>query len=177
MRNGTQDLHSQIEEFPIYSALMKDQVTLGDYAQALEALSGFYANMELQLIFGLLHHFPKYNYVSRLNLLNHDLLALGIAKDIKPIQNIANLPNKAGILGLLYVVEGSTLGGQIITRHLKERLGSQISDALRFYTLDGKMQADHWAKVKQLFRENLKESDEIVQSVIAARQAFNNLLR
>ena len=79
-------------------------------------------------------------------------------------------------MGLLDVVEGSTLGGQIITRHLLEKLGEQISDARRFYTLDGKMLPDHWTNVKRIFRKYLSDSEEIAQAICSAREAFNRLL-
>jgi heme oxygenase len=101
---------------------------------------------------------------------------LGVEKDDNPIENISSVATKAELLGVLYVVEGSTLGGQIISRHLEARLGLQISEAMRFYTLDGKMLPEHWSTVKRLFRDNLNDSEEIAQTVHSARAAFNSLL-
>jgi heme oxygenase len=176
LRNGTQDLHSLIEVSPKFSGLMKEQVTLGDYIQALELLALFYARRESQILSGTAQYFPDFNYIPRLPLLNRDLRNLGVVKDDNPIENNIALPNKAEILGVLYVVEGSTLGGQIISRHLESKLGLQISEAMRFYTLNGKMLPDHWSTVKRLFRENLKDSEEIAQAVFSARKAFNSLL-
>jgi heme oxygenase len=126
---------------------------------------------------GLSHHFPDYNYIPRLPLLNCDLSSLGEMKEAHLIENIKSLPNKAEILGLLYVVEGSTLGGQIISRHLHDRIGAKIGHAMRFYTLDGKMLPDHWSQVKSLFRENLRDQEGIAQSVSSARDAFQLLLQ
>jgi heme oxygenase len=176
LRNGTQDLHNRIEASPYFSVLMKEHVTIADYVHVLDLLSRFYADCEAQLYFGISHYFPDLKYIPRLPLLNQDLRKLGIIKNDEPIENITSAPNKAYILGVLYVVEGSTLGGQIISRHLQERLGSRISDAMRFYTLDGKMLPDHWSNVKRLFRENLNDSEEIAQTVCSARAAFNSLL-
>jgi hypothetical protein len=59
---------------------------------------------------------------------------------------------------------------------LEVKLGLQISDVMRFYTLDGKMLPDRWASVKGLYRENLNDSEEIAQTVLSAREAFNILL-
>ena len=176
LRNGTQDLHSRIETSTHFSVLMQEQVTLGDYLQALELLSRFYADKESQLIAGITHYFSAFNYIPRQPLLNQDLRKLGIAKDDKPGEFTTAVPSKSEILGLLYVVEGSALGGQIITRHLAQKLGKQISEAMRFYTLDGKMPPDHWTKVKCLFRESLNDREEIAQTVFSAREAFNCLL-
>jgi heme oxygenase len=176
LRKGTQDLHSRIEASPNFSGLMKEQVKLGDYVQALELLTRFYANREPQILLGMAQYFPDFNYISRLPLLNRDLRKLGVLQDDTPVNKTISVPSKAETLGLLYVVEGSALGGQIISRHLEAKLGLQISDAMRFYTLDGKMLSGHWANVKRLFRENLKNSEEIDQAVFSARAAFNSLL-
>jgi heme oxygenase len=176
LRHGTQDLHSRIEAAPNFSGLIKEQVTLCDYVQALKLLSLFYSHREPQLLLGMAQYFPEFNYIPRLPLLSRDLREVGVVQDDNPIENISSVANKAEILGLLYVVEGSTLGGQIISRHLEAKLGLQISEAMRFYTLDGKMLPDHWANVKRLFRDNLKDSEEIARAVFSARKAFSSLL-
>jgi heme oxygenase len=176
LRNGTQDLHSRIEASPHLSGLMSSQVKLGDYVQALELLLRFYADCEARLVLGLSQYYPDFNYIHRLPLLSRDLRELGILSPDNLNENISPVQDKAEILGVLYVVEGSTLGGQIISRHLQDKLGPQIAKALHFYTLDGKMLPDHWTNVKRLIRDNLNDNEQIEQAVGSAREVFISLL-
>ncbi|HEY9155092.1 MAG TPA: biliverdin-producing heme oxygenase, partial [Opitutaceae bacterium] len=59
--------------------------------------------------------------------LREDLAALGVSSgDIDALPRCEELPDltsAARALGSFYVWEGSTLGGQIISRHLREKLG------------------------------------------------------
>ena len=80
----------------------------------------------------------------RLDALRQDLMALGV-----PPEQIAALPRPAlpdlqppgAALGLLYVMEGSTLGGQMIARHLK---AATWLPPLRFFAGHGKQTAALW---------------------------------
>jgi heme oxygenase len=67
----------------------------------------------------------------KLPLLRHDLLRLGLSPStIESIPLCRNVPvpeNFAQALGCAYVLEGSTLGGKIISRHLHQVLGGHTT--------------------------------------------------
>lgn len=75
---------------------------------------------------GLLQDAPFLDPRRRMHLLAADLAVLGaspFAVDALPSCPVPLLGNAAAALGSLYVMEGSTLGGRIIERHVERRLG------------------------------------------------------
>jgi heme oxygenase len=46
---------------------------------------------------------------------------------------LPSLHNRARVMGCLYVLEGSTLGGQAIKRLLMDRFGTSVAEALAFF--------------------------------------------
>lgn len=175
-RHGTRDLHERIETSPLFSCLMTDAVSIAEYVRALQGLHQFYSEIEPSLLAGIKQHLPDSVYLARLNLLEKDLFNLGFASDSTSHTSVTQPHGKAQTLGMLYVVEGSTLGGQIISRHLIGKLGVHVKDALAFYTLDGHLNPNHWGKLKIRFRENLVSPSEIEESIASAREMFLKLL-
>lgn len=76
--------------------------------------------------------------------------------------------SRAKILGACYVLEGSTLGGQFIARHLREKLGVKPGEGDRYFKSYGAEVGARW----QAFREELTRhsSPENDPEIIAAAQ-------
>ncbi|QSQ28369.1 biliverdin-producing heme oxygenase [Pyxidicoccus parkwayensis] len=110
--------------------LMDPGLTLGDYRRHLEALHGFYVPLESQLAARLDGAVPALRAHERwkVPLLEQDLCALGHdASSLARLPRCALLPPLPGVpeaLGCVYVLEGSTLGGQLILRHLKRHFAN-----------------------------------------------------
>lgn len=175
-RHGIRDIHERIEAAPLFSCLMTEAVSPAEYVNALQGLHQFYSEIEPLLLAGIKQYLPDYLYLARLNLLEKDLFSLGVASDSISLRSVAQPPSKAQTLGMLYVVEGSTLGGQIISRHLQGKLGEHMKDVLAFYTLDGNLNTSHWGQLKTCFRENLISQSEIAESIDTSREMFQKLL-
>lgn len=58
--------------------------------------------------------------------------------------DLPDLPSFAHALGALYVLEGSTLGGQIILRHLQARASDVTGGAIAFFTGHGAQTRPMW---------------------------------
>ncbi|MCY1016866.1 biliverdin-producing heme oxygenase [Pyxidicoccus sp. MSG2] len=105
--------------------LMDPGLTPGDYRRHLEALYGFYVPLEAQLAARLEDAVPALRAHERwkVPLLEEDLRTLGHDDgSLARLPRCALLPSLSGVpeaLGCFYVLEGSTLGGQLILRHLK----------------------------------------------------------
>jgi heme oxygenase (biliverdin-IX-beta and delta-forming) len=83
-------------------------------------------------------------------LLAGDLTALGVAgsergESTPPLQ----FSDAGGLLGGLYVVEGSTLGGQVISRLLAARLGLSADTGASGFDPYGARTIDHWERFKR----------------------------
>ncbi len=78
-----------------------------------------------------------------------DLLALGHdAASIAALPRCARLPDVGDLprgLGCLYVIEGSMLGGRVLARALRARLGPAVAGALSFLDAYGERLAALWS--------------------------------
>lgn len=141
VRAQTQPAHQAAEDrFALSSRL----VDLASYGALLVCLHGFYRRTEQALVRLSLwaELSPTLDIAGRVRvpLLERDLAALGLGVPVGPGAPAASLPavSLPSALGQLYVLEGSALGGAIIARQARLRLGPQVPVA--FFSSAGRSQ-------------------------------------
>ncbi len=121
LRRATEHDHARIEAD---LGFVERSLTSARYRRVLEALHGYHAAVEEPL-----RAIPRVASLAldlerrrKLALIERDLRALGLDESALaeiPIASGAPVPRAVGeALGCLYVLEGATLGGRIISRHL-----------------------------------------------------------
>ena len=116
-------------------------------------------------------------------LLERDLrvLGCGAALDARQIPESNVLPSISGVaeaLGCMYVLEGATLGGQIIVRHLRRTLGVEPESGAAFFGSYGAEVGPMWkcfGDVLATYSAAHPAEDEII--VATARETFDALDR
>jgi heme oxygenase len=155
LRARTSALHHRAER----QLGLPDAIKTGDdYRRWLGNFLDFYRPLEARLT-----AFPDWealgiSLASRLHSasLEHDLAVLGCAARPgagAPAELLPDLPTIAHALGALYVLEGATLGGQVILRAILSRPGLSIGGATRFFGGRGRDLGPMW----NAFRERLDE--------------------
>ncbi len=130
--------------------LMEPGLTLEHYRHHLEALHGFYAPLEAALATRLMGLVPELRAAERwkLPLLSRDLLALGHgAASLCLLPRATSLPALKGLpeaLGCFYVLEGATLGGQLILRHLQRHFSGCPAGDFVFFRAYGDNVGPMW---------------------------------
>ncbi len=130
--------------------LLSPDLTLSGYRRHLEALYGLYAPLEAALAACLEDRVPELRLAERwkLPLLEVDLRALGHDE-----ASLARLPRHSGpfrlkgvpeALGALYVLEGATLGGQLILRHLTRHFEGVSAGGFTFFRAYGECVGPMW---------------------------------
>jgi heme oxygenase len=173
LRQATRDLHARLEQSSVFSRLMQSDVTVDDYVRALRALHRSYSTFEPRMIQGLQRIDRRYDYLGRLPLLQKDLTRLGAtpaATEAAPA--LAPTCSRPATLALLYVVEGSSLGGQLVLRQVQARLGPAVNGALAFYALDGHLEKQPWRQAQVLLRSQLSNAEDSAQTLLEARKVF-----
>lgn len=139
LREGTRACHKGLEQrLPFFS----DGFDLLAYQRLIEAYYGFHAPLEAAL--------AGYQGVERNKApaLARDLLALGLdAAQVDALAQCSALPridSEASALGVMYVLEGSTLGGQVLKRAMAERLGVGADSGAGFFDVYGPLTGAHW---------------------------------
>lgn len=177
LREATKEPHRELDHHPLMAALLRPQVTLGDYADALAALHGAYAAAEAGILAFLALRPGLFDYAGRLKLpaLESDLAMLGRV----PVSHRAPLdvPHSLGeLIGVLYTIEGSTLGGQVIARQLAENLGVGIP--LSFYRCYGDAVLPRWQAFLEFAEAACPESelDLALAGAVSCFEAFRRQL-
>lgn len=126
LRRATRFEHAAAEQTAVMRALFEEKLGSAAYIQLLQGYHALYERWEhhhAAWLLGDLKH-SGWQYQTRLRVIESDLCALGAQPTIAPVAaNELTLTQPAldtdpTFWGSLYVVEGSTLGGQIIARRL-----------------------------------------------------------
>ncbi|MFC3563292.1 biliverdin-producing heme oxygenase [Pedobacter jamesrossensis] len=85
--------------------------------------------------------------------------------------------NNAAVLGALYVLEGATLGGNVIRKHILANANFAGSEmGLNYYGVYGEELGLKWKDFVQILNESVLEAD-YKNCVHSANQTFNNLIK
>ena len=152
--------------------LLSPALTCIDYAHAMKILGGWFAAIEKAFFStwsGLLTVTPKADLIAQ------DLASLGEGEHINAtaLKFPANTCQSFA-LGVLYVCEGSTLGGQIIGPRVSRAL--QRNDVTRYYQCYGENTRQHWQEVLALLNQQLRTPEAVAQAIDGAQWAFNSLI-
>jgi heme oxygenase len=177
LKTETAPLHQAIESV---IPLLKPNLKLAEYRSHLIKMLGFYSPLEASLAQYSLAFGDALGIAQRFKTewIHADLIALA-----EPAEHIANAPKCSNIpqitsapkcVGVLYVIEGSTLGAQVIRRSLIEHLDLDETK-LHFYTGYGSETRSMWHSFR-LQAQNLVGESEYKESAESAREIFRLLL-
>ncbi|GGF67891.1 biliverdin-producing heme oxygenase [Paenibacillus albidus] len=181
LRNETAVYHKEIEQNKYAAAIMNQSLTLEDYRNYLEKFYGFVEPAETQAAALLEAQQTGFDLGVRgkTALLERDLLFLGASEqELEKLPRCSELPDISTIprlLGFFYVMEGSTLGGQMITKLLKKNLPVSPETGLEYFNAYGPDTKEQWAGFRQLLTEASAAHQADEQIVEAAKATFHLL--
>jgi heme oxygenase (biliverdin-IX-beta and delta-forming) len=111
----------------------------------------------------------------RAHLFADDLRALGAARDHLPAPQLSPVEDTDQALGRLYVLEGSTLGGTFISRHLATVPGLGPGARVGAFSPYGPETGAMWQAYRRVTRERVATGGDAVRLVDAARDTFGAL--
>ncbi|PNG45595.1 heme oxygenase [Pseudomonas asplenii] len=175
LRAGTAELHIALEKrLPFFSDLLDTQA----FVRLMQAYYGFYLPLEnaLQQSDAIPTDF---DLAARLKtpILLADLLALGVsAAALQSLPQCEQLPlidSSAACLGVLYVLEGATLGGQILRREISSRLGLEANNGAAFLDIYGAATGRRWRDFIEYLGSRPMSAAERAAVVTAAQTTFS----
>ena len=175
LKRETASVHEQVMEESWAKRVLSIDYTLPEYRGLLQKYYGFYLPLETLLLdFGTSVFYP-----ARLKhpLLHQDLNVLHSPDRFDPVI-YSKLPEISGVpsaLGICYVLEGATLGGQIIAKHLKNSLVLKEQEALPFFNGYSPDTAKMWTGLKTQTRDIVRTPQELTVILEAALETFNSL--
>ena len=184
LKTETRAAHADTESVPFNGRMISGQLPLQKYIAQLACL--LEVHLALESTIEESHHQAVRQIwredLAKVPLLRRDLAffrhtgevqidsrARGAISDCVRDINLLATVNPVALLGVLYVLEGSTLGGTILRKHLASAFGLE-HDGLAYYTPYGNLVMPHWQQFKSRMNEaNLNGADQ--QAVIDAAQA------
>lgn len=161
--------------------LMDADLSQTRYLQLLRLFWGYYQPLEIQLQSLPYWRSMGFDYAERQKTphLLQDLHALGetsgAIQDLPRCQHLPTLASQGLLLGCLYVIEGATLGGQIITRRLQANLGLTPLTGSAFFGGYGTQTGHRWKAFCAMLIANAGESECQNDILASANQTFETL--
>jgi heme oxygenase len=173
------ETEAEHEAIEAAAGVMDPRLSLAAYRAYLERTFGFYLVVERQLrglgvweALGL----PAGDR-EKLPLLAEDIVLLGNIEpaSIRACDAPPELTSTAEAVGGAYVLEGSTLGGRVISRHVRGRFGPDV--ACSFLECYGSETRERWQSFRAAL-ERYASSREVEDPIIAgARATFRSFAR
>ncbi|MFJ7140449.1 biliverdin-producing heme oxygenase [Pseudomonas protegens] len=174
LRTGTATLHVALEKrLPFFS----EHLDGAWYRRLIQAYYGFYQPLEAALHdSGLIPAGYDPNQRLKTPALLGDLHALGLnAASIEALPRCEQLPPLASAgacLGALYVLEGATLGGQILRREMAQRLDLDADNGGAFLDIYGAATGRRWKDFLDYLGRMPEDANARQQVVSAAQSTF-----
>ena len=180
LQEATAPAHQRLHNHAGLAAVASGTINKHDYICLLKRLYGFHRSFDEMLCAAG----PAFQTGLDLRIrqrafhIGQDLATLGVDK-----LTLANLPlcdaitppvSCAELLGALYVVEGSTLGGRVLARALSSLLGPDGMDGRRFFFGYGEEHATMWRDVVMQIEANANTPARQIEIVKGATRAFRD---
>ncbi len=175
LKESTRHQHENVEGSV---DVMNQMFSLDDYKKLIARFWAFYAAYEPTLPYEELKDAGfDYDQRRKLHWLEADAKILGMDNPahFDGLPNVSTLPKA---FGSLYVVEGSTLGGSVISRHLNQHLGLTPENGGSFYASYGPMVGPMWKQFGEAitaYAGDGANDDEIVGAAVETFDSINAL--
>jgi heme oxygenase len=168
--------HAAIEEA---SAILHPRLSVEGYRAYLEDTFGFYRIAEPQLaqmgVWQSLELPAEERF--KLPLLIRDLQALGCSDPsaLPVCESPPEWPGAAEAIGAAYVLEGSTLGGNVISRHVQQRFGATVPRA--FLECYGPSTGEQWRAFRAALSRFATSREAENRLISGAQSTFRTFTR
>lgn len=174
LREKTSGIHKEIEHRSLFSKIVTQEITAAEYKNLLKMLYSFVSLHE-----NCIQKIDASLLMSRNKsaLLQADLMELGCTiKENSTIQNESIIHDREHALGYLYVIEGSTLGGQVLTRYLKDNKQLPTNIPTHYLNPYGELTRAKWMEFLNLLLDNASTASQKNKIIESAYQTFEELL-
>ncbi|WP_416396362.1 biliverdin-producing heme oxygenase [Allohahella sp. A8] len=175
LRQATETVHLRLHHHPMLTQLHETSLSLQGYGTVLGAFHTFYSIWEPRLSragLAFAHEATPLDWLAK------DFAVLGLQHSpyaAQPENDHAAMSGSEAI-GYLYVRQGSTLGGQRISRHIQQQLGLTPGRDQFFFHGFGKRTGFFWKDFLRFLEEaELSGEIDIDAAAASAVSAFENL--
>jgi len=183
LRTETANRHTALESLMFVNEIMNNSLSIDQYKKLLTINYIIHQKLENKLA-----NMLDANLAEELDMKNRMKLA-ALEKDLAywkidsltlPALNFEMFvpeKNNAAVLGALYVLEGATLGGNVIKKHiLANPAFAEHEDGLNYYGVYGEELGSKWKTFVSVLNKTVVETDYEL-CVSSANATFDNLIK
>ncbi len=176
LRAATQAAHQRLDHHPALAPLIRPDLRRDHYGRVLGAFAWVYRTLDPAFEDALRRLCPDTTYRSsdRSRWLVEDLSHFEHGDRALPPWPAPKIDTVAALVGRLYAIEGSTLGGQVIARQLQASLGVGPSSGARIFHGHGEATAARWQEFQD-FAAWACAADDAAKACAAADAMFGEL--
>ncbi|HEY0676730.1 MAG TPA: biliverdin-producing heme oxygenase [Chitinophagaceae bacterium] len=171
LKEATNESHAALEKLVI--AKIRQTNSSDRYLHLLEMFYGFYKPVEEQIDSHIDRaHFTDYSQRRKSEALLQDMHNLEAGSRLMLCQDLPSISDSVSCLGALYVLEGSTLGGSVISKLLKKELGDEAPEFFLFFNCYGDSARDMWYEFKEKLNSYTTNEAAHLKMIEAANETF-----
>lgn len=178
LRKQTAYWHQQLEQTDISIRLLDDNVSIDNYKLYLCKMYGFVKPFEATVFPRLQEILPDISARKKTSLLANDLIKIGMSVDeINALPIFVFDKNWHGpeAMGAMYVMEGSTLGGVVIYKHISKILGLTNERGASYFFGYGNTTGSNWKTFVNTLTQYATENNVGQQLTNSAENTFENI--
>lgn len=172
LKEQTKEGHQDLERVLIPQ--IKSIKTKEDYLDLLGLFYSYFGALEEKIRAVIdISSLPDYGRRRKTSSIAGDIATLGgQAPDFVSADQLPEIRDHAEALAALYVIEGSALGGKIISRMISQNLEGKADNALSFYNGYGEQTMDMWNSFKEAMNQQIVSEDQQERAIATATQTF-----
>ncbi|SHJ11697.1 biliverdin-producing heme oxygenase [Aquimarina spongiae] len=180
LKQETSLLHKTAEEKNLAKYIIENSITLEQYIALIKQNYTLYKTLEDQLICNkelLPEPYQKFVSNKKSEALKKDLSNLNVFWEDTKSLAISFSDSFASVIGIMYVIEGSMLGGQVIKHHIQKCQSLQGIPEQFFFGDDSKAVRLRWNQFCDTLLKSSFTESEVRQSVLSAKKTFEYFIR
>jgi heme oxygenase (biliverdin-IX-beta and delta-forming) len=174
LRERTGPSHQALESLPLSMALVDPGLTREQYVLYLQTMYGMIAEVEEKIFPVVSELVPDIESRRKKELLLKDMEKLGAP--VPPAGDNLNMEaatDLAYAMGIMYVIEGSTLGGRVILKSIDKSLGLNAENGAAYFAGYGADTGMLWKLFLDSLMKFAAESERQPGIIEGAESAFN----
>lgn len=182
LRAHTHQQHERLHEHACFLALFNQSLSLGDYRDLIVRLYGFYQPLDRAIGRAIscgAACTAGYDYAERAGYLAQDLADLGLSaeaiEESPRCSEAFEIVSPASLGGILYVIEGATLGGARIDRAARRLLAREDQAGRRFWSWCRAVGGNRWPMTNRYLEDLEAEGPAVSDLKKGARDTFRLL--
>lgn len=175
LRSQTTPSHTGLEDLPISKIIVDPKITNEDYILYLNLMHDVVKNLE-DNIYPILNPIVDDldQRIKAPTLVNDILFAKGEIKTYQAPFNTTEISIPFA-MGIMYVVEGSTLGGRFILKNIQQSLGFNEENGASYFSGYGNKTGSFWKKFLNILTDFESETNSGDEIIAGADYAFSTI--